>query len=250
MPTIEIVSHCYAVKLKHYASFLCYQWSSLVLHKPVLCDVLATVVTSNNDKLVDEVIRWFMSNTPLRCKQVILPEDRIGRRSIGRNHVALNTESDIVWFADVDYCFGLDCLDTLASRSWPTDAVMVFPKDVQIHKNWDTGDVYAKMVDGGPKLVNIGPGDFTGARYSRAIGGVQIVKGDFAREHGYLKNNEKYQRPSSRLFHTTEDSEYRRESLKHGRIVGINLPNVYRMRHTTNAYQGGSRAGLVEGGGA
>ena len=236
-PTIEIISHCWAKKLTHYAGLLCYQWSSFLLHKPTACNVLATAVTSSDDPIADGVISWFMQNTPLSIRQIVLPPEQIGRRSIGRNTAALNCRSDIVWFADADYVFGPGCLDALASLDWPNTVAMVYPGAVQIQKDWKQGDEYVKGLHLSPKLVEINPDDFQTEVYSRAIGGVQIVKGTTAR-HGYLSNSQRYQTATKKPFRTTEDIHYRKEVQSFGSIARIQLPGVFRLRHTENAYEG------------
>src|SRR5690606_11528565 len=73
---------------------------------------------------------------------------------------------------------------------------------------------------------------------NRAIGGLQIVKGEFARKHGYIPNHKKYQTPPDVPFPDTKDDAcYRRELLKigTGKTIGP-LASLYRIRHTEVGY--------------
>ena len=78
--------------------------------------------------------------------------------------------------------------------------------------------------------------DFRPKRYNKAIGGAQIVKGDFARSHGYLPNT-KWMRPINIPFcNTREDVAIRNYCQQHGDIIGVDLPGVYRVRHSTTPH--------------
>lgn len=231
-PTVEVVSHCYAMNLDHYAAHLCYQWSSFLLNKPEKCDVIATVCTCKDDEITDRVVAWFLRNTPLNIRQIILDRRSIGRRAIGRNIAALGSKADYVWFADVDQFYGPGCLDQLVSLEWPETVVMVFPRMVKINNDWVTGDGYVGSLARDPHIVNINDEDFKQWHYNRAVGGVQIVKGDFARQYGYLNNNKRWQAQVEPFQSCREDPHYRRYCSKFGKIIRVDLHWMYRLRHT------------------
>lgn len=245
-PLIEIVSHCYALELPHYAACLRYQLSSFLLHAPMQCDILATVCCCE-DRATLNVLEWFQRHTPLRTKVILLPRDQLGRRCIGRNIAALGSKADIIWFADVDQVYGDGVLDRLATLPWPSESIpgqefglasMVFPRDIKIHRDHATGDKVAVTV--GPGLVDVDPAEFIDHHYHRAIGGVQIVRGDFARQHGYLNGVKKWQKSvqQGRLFGDfNDDIAYRKQCLVHGPIMPIDLPGVYRIRHSRTSYR-------------
>ncbi len=245
MKTIEIISHCYAVHLPHYANALCYQLSSLVLDikkHPSEYEVIATICCDINDENTRCILDWFdeLYNKffgRLTLKIIHLDPPHLGRRAIGRNFAAKNTDADIIWFADVDQVYRNDCLYELALMEWPDNAVMIYPKNIKIHKDHATGDKATNLVNEEPKLVEINSDDFINKRYRKAIGGVQIVKGDFAREHGYLDKHKKWQKPTEKPFSNfRDDLAYRGFCNKHGRIIGVDLPGMFRIRHTTTTH--------------
>jgi len=232
---IEIVVHTYAIEYPHFAKLLAYQLSSLALYPPMFCKVKVTVCWTSADVRVYEVMRWFMLNTEVHVVGKSLQLNDIGRRSIGRNKCALETKADIVWFADADYFFGEGCLDTLAGIDWSVDTSIVYPRHVRISKNFEIGDKQILQMD--PiEVRNIDKSGFGRMTYHRAIGGIQIVKGDFARKHGYLNNRKKFQKPTDKPFaDTIEDTPFRQHAEKYGKMEGIRLPNLFRIRHSESA---------------
>jgi len=187
------------------------------------------------------VLDWYGD---FRCSKVRLfplSVAKLGRRCIGRNLAALSTDADLVWFTDCDHVFGDGCLDALVGMPWPshfgTPASMVFPQTIQIHRDHATGDQAADKVKKA-NLHDIDPAEFVVKHYSVAIGGVQIVTGDFARKHGYLDGNLKWQRPAEKPFGDfRDDIAYRKHCQRFGPIVPIELPGLYRIRHSTTSYQ-------------
>ncbi len=240
MTKINIVTHCWAGKYKHYAAALQYQLDSLMLNSLRQSDISVTLCCDPSDELTMTVAQHFLFSG-LEFRVCYLDPPRLGRRSIGRNAAALATDADIVWFTDVDHVFGKRCLDELARLEWPSGATMIFPKKIKIHQDHVTGDKALDFDVRSSESRYIDPSEFIDKGYNRAIGGVQIVKGGFAREHGYLNNESKWQRPRSDgkpFGDFRDDIAYRKFCLKHGRIVPVDLPGVYRLRHSTTTYQG------------
>lgn len=233
---IHIVSHCWAEKNKQFADALYYQLSSLAIHRPQ-CRAYVTVVCTKSDESVANVVNAFQDL--VEVQQCFLSLENVGRRSIGRNYVAkcLSVDADIVWFADVDYFFGEGCLDALSGHTWPEEWVAVFPKTVLISSAHAMGDKalsLARCAQQQPSTIPIDvvPADYVLKRYNQAIGGAQIVRGDIA-QLGYLPGQLKWQQPTASPFHDTrEDVQYRKQLREYGEIVGIDLPNVFRLRHT------------------
>lgn len=96
--------------------------------------------------------------------------------------------------------------------------------------------------------LDINAENFELKTYSQAIGGVQIVDGDFARKHGYLNNRKKYQTPVSpdKPFPSFKDDVAFRSFAKSemvkipgagGRLPAIFPPNLFRLRHGQTSYQ-------------
>jgi len=235
MKSIELITHAYSVVYPQYAALLAYQLSSLELHKPE-CKVTATICCTLNDKAVQRVLSYFRENTDVDIQTLLLSNEEISRRSIGRNIAAKNSSGDIVWFADADYFFGITCLDTLSTMNWPDDVSIVFPGKIRINSTHILGDITINKMLGRFIVLDIDPKEFGRSTLLTAIGGLQIVKGDFAREFGYLNHREKYLVPLDIPFRTTlEDVPFRKFCESKGKMKNIKLPNLYRIRHTDSA---------------
>lgn len=235
---IEIVSHCWAQQLPHFADALCYQLSSIILDHPKNCGVILSVCCCPDDKDVCGVVREYSKHCAVRAYR--MPIEHLGRRCIGRNFAAKRSTADIVWFADVDHVFREGILDRLAEYEWPDDVVMVYPRKIKIHQDHATGDQATSLMRRSPSIMDIEPTEFIDKKYGKAIGGVQIVRGDFAREHGYLASSARWCRPrmdGKPFGDFRDDLVYRSFCSGHGKIVGIDLPGLYRIRHTRTTYQ-------------
>lgn len=158
-----------------------------------------------------------------------LPKEKLFRRSIGRNLAALASTADWIWFADADMCFRNGCIDRLAELTLGVESDMVFPRSIQISRDHRTGDALLDNANKNPRILDIDPADFIRHRYQRAIGGIQIVRGDTARRVGYNRESGKFQRPLARWQRTYGDVAFRK-SLESA-AVPIELPELYRIRH-------------------
>ena len=239
MKSIEIVSHCHSIQFPYYAWALHYQLSSVVLDRPE-CKVIVTVVTSSDDGNVEAVLSRFRSHVSgdFRIKKLYLDVNHLGRRAFGRNLAASNSEADVVWFSDVDQAFRHGILDRLARMEWPENATMIFPERILIHKDHATGDEELVRASCALLPIDIDEHDFVPKKYNRAIGGVQIVRGACAREHGYLRENERWLRPveDGKFAACRCDVPYRRFCGTLGRVVGVDLPGLYRLRHSQSSH--------------
>ena len=234
MKRIEIVTHAYAEEYPHFAKLLAFQCSSLILYPPE-CDVQLTVCHAKSDSAVGKVLRFFRRRK-VNINSIEMAVGEVGRRSIGRNIAAKASKADIVWFADADYFFGPACLDRLSTVSWSDDVCIRYPKRVLISKDFVTGDATIARMPNRLGIVDVRNDAFITTRYWKAIGGAQIVKGDLAREFGYLDQHPKWQQTTNRPFHdTVEDSTYRMFCLSKGYMDTLILPELYRIRHTTSA---------------
>jgi len=242
---IEIVTHCLATKYEHFASALCYQLSSLVKSE-IQCRVLPVVCCVPNDDRTKQVLQHFRKLMPIKVISAT-NEGILGRRAILRNLAAKTSKADLVWFCDADHVFLDGVLDRLALLEWPEGASMIYPREIMIHKDHSTGDQACRriafsdeaIVTGtGPRVVHLNPSEFVPKEYNRAIGGVQIVRGDFARRFGYLDGDEAWQKPAEVPFGDfRDDVAYRRFCEAKGPIVAVDLPGVHRVRHSETSYQ-------------
>jgi len=233
---ILIVSHCWNPSgCMLYAQHLRWQISSLIHWPPsvpvrlVLCHA-----SSKDDPATWQVLRGMRSLLPdlkrvnVQIDSLQLGQPMLFRRAIGRNMAAMNCGESIVWFCDLDYCFGEGCLDSLAEQVGPDDE-LVWPQEVLVNIDHATGD---KMVN--DNLATLLPRPdlslFMPLARDRAIGGLQICGGNVARQRGYLDGT-KWVEPvdASKGFHQTdEDPKFR-----HGRKArAIKLPNLYWIRHS------------------
>ena len=224
---LEIVSHCW-----HYAPQLTYQLGSLVLFPPQVSQVTMTVWFCIEDHATQAVIDYFARHEVPRVTWSFrsLSKERLFRRAIGRNISALETSADWIWFADVDMCFRRNCLDALTEQASAMSADLIFPRTIQISSSHELGDRNLAKVAGHPSLTDIDPADFVPHRYNRAIGGVQIVRGDTARRTGYCRDSRRYQRPLTRWSIMTNDDVAFRQSVG-SKGQPIELPGVFRIRH-------------------
>jgi hypothetical protein len=237
--SIEIVTHCWAEEYPLFAGALGYQLASLVLHPPKDANVSVTVCISKTDETTISMIKnplW----DPLSLRALPLDVETLGRRCMGRNVVAKWTREDIVWFCDVDHFFGPDCLRVLSEMDWPEGASMIFPRQIQIHHNHQLGDETLRLMLRNPRLELPSSRDFVDKDYNRAIGGVQIVQGHHARKYGYLDKDQKWQQPRTdgKPFGDFQDDiAYRKFCQSYGSMKPIDLPNLFRLRHTETTYQ-------------
>jgi len=240
MKSIEVVSHCYSLEHPHFLECLKYQLASLLEEKAV--HVTATICYCQEDRPVSHLLHWYTKNTKLHLHPICLSTEQLSRRAIGRNVAALGTRSGLVWFADADHVFLKGVLGRLCYMDWPREASMIYPRQIMITKDHETGDRMLKTAN--PLHARyINPELFIPKNYSRAIGGVQIVSGKFSRQYGYLSHDtdaQKWLTPTKdgkpfRSFR--DDIAYRNFCKKHGKIMPVDLPGLYRIRHSTTTYQ-------------
>lgn len=237
MSMIRIVSHAYAASLPQFAVFLRAQISSLILHPPVTVRFELTVCYTPDDERIRRVLDEFCGAiwlTPLA-----LDPPSLFRRAIGRNQVAQSQQADLVWFADVDHCFGEGCLDD-AWRGWSMlkpKPGMIWPRHVLVHADHAIGDAFWQTHEQASGCISVSPDQFVERRYRRPIGGVQIVGGDFARQHGYLPGT-KWMTPNPKPFGDfRDDTNFKHVCRRHGGIQSIEVRNLFRLRHSAVTYK-------------
>ena len=243
---VEIISHCWSGPNGQYAKLLAWQLWSLLQWPPQRVYAWITVCTTSDDQSANTTVRnWISRETDLD------PEGELGiptidhfvpwlhnaarsramvlQRACLRNHLALKTEADVVWMADCDYLFGPGCLDALEQIAGRTEKLF-FPRTTLVCRDHATGDELLSQV---PQASSLKPQACVPKTEHLAIGGIQIVPGDVARQYGYCPDS-KWQEPAPEGTNTIigfgADRAYRRSLGTPG--TPIDLPNLYRLRHS------------------
>ncbi len=243
--SVRIVTHCYAEELPQYATQLRFHLSSFVLYKPKTIPVTVEICMTATDKRTRSVFRWFRDHTDLDLEHRILTKPEMFRRGVGRNRAALQNKEDVVWFTDVDHVFHEGCLDAMWEqwklvRDRDPRVLLIYPRRIQIQSSGEAGDKLIKRMEKRKiELVDIDTSDFVRKRYTRGIGGVQIVSGRFCRDYGYLDGWKAWALPRDdgvAFGDFRDDRAFRIELLKRGKIQYVYFPGVFRLRHTERTH--------------
>ena len=224
---IQIVSHCW-----NYSRLLTYQLSSLALHPPEKLDVIMTVFYNEEDQRTCEVLDYFAErDVPgVTWQHWHQEKGELFRRAIGRNLAALANEVDWIWMTDCDQVFHEGCLDALAELlPQHRHAKLLFPRLVACTSHLEEDDSLFDAVEAGPRIVDIEPRQFSPVEHFKAVGALQIVRGDVAREVGYCKDIARFMRPARQFGRTREDRKFRHLLGTHG--DPIELPGLFRIEH-------------------
>jgi hypothetical protein len=232
---IEIVSHCW-----QYAHFLIYQLSSLVRFPPQNTQITMTVYYSREDQRTVQLLNFFntLQVPNVRWNWCELPRQALFRRAIGRNHAALNSTADWVWFTDCDLMFRDNCLDELAKVLQGRRDVLVYPRIERCTSLLSNEDPMLAIDWQNLEVVDVDTSHFEEFRRTRATGPLQITHGDVARACGYCDTLKYYQRPSETWCKAYEDRAFR--WLLRSQGTPLDIPGVYRIRHVFKGRYTGS----------
>lgn len=225
-PSLEIVSHCW-----RYAHLLNYQLSSLVLHPPRKIDVRVTVFHSPDDAATARVLEFFGRHRipGVRWDWWPQPKESLFRRAIGRNLAARRTGADWIWFTDCDQVFHRGCLDALRPILERSGGPLLYPRLVHCTPRLEDADPMLAGSRDRPEIVDIDPSRFRSVEHHKAIGALQIVRGDVSRAIGYCDAVPFFQRPVRRWRKCYEDRVFRRLVGTQGEA--IELPGLFRIEH-------------------
>lgn len=238
---IEIVSHCW-----QYSRLLAYQLGSLVEHPVHDASITMTVYYAEQDKatanLLHHVKQHQVSNVTWNWQP--MPVEQIFRRSIGRNHAALNSSADWVWFTDCDMTFQAGCLDSLNTALQGLTHALVFPRIEAKTDVYTDDDLITQNALDTPELLYVSQNLFTEHTIDRATGPLQITQGDVARANGYCRDVMFYQQPAERFQKATEDRLFRWLLGTQGEPIEVS--SVCRIQHAVKGrYQANSAAATV-----
>ena len=239
---LEIVTHCWsgdAVPIYHLMLQL--QLSSLILNPPAV-ETRYTLFFTEDDRRTKQVIEAFIDKANLYVDVNLQQLDKscLFRRSIGRHQAALATTADVVWFTDVDYLFYDNSIRQANDACMISEAELVYPDIVHHHRNHFLGDKLLENAESKPgEVMSINPDEFRPKSYLIAIGGIQIVKGDFCREHGYAKRRLRRRpvNPDLGFQKCRGDADFRKMLTKPRERIELNT--VYRIRHSRCGRDGG-----------
>lgn len=223
---LEIVSHCW-----NYSHLLRYQLSSLILNRVSKLKVTMTVFFTGSDVDTVRCLNDFQRFSPdnVQWQWIEIDKNQLLRRAIGRNQAANNTKADWIWFCDCDQVFGIGCLDHAKYELSNCTDVIAFPKIAYATDSLADDDPILIAGAESGKLVSLDPSMLSPVRHCKAIGGLQIVRGDVAREQGYCRGLTLFQQEASSWQKTYEDRVLRVVLGSNG--TSINIPNLYRIEH-------------------
>lgn len=229
---IDIITHCWSGVIDQYAYLLHYQLNSVAECLPESVKVRFNVCTAEEDTLTRGIVEMMREKVEIREHLFDVPD--LMRRAIGRHQVALDLseDSELVWFADCDYLFGEGCLDTLYAKN-QTSASVIWPSYALTNTTHAIGDGLVLNAKAGD--VRMPPESlFYPKRNRAAIGGIQITQSKIAREAGYMQEGSRWLKPvpDGAWRRTKEDPRWRKYMRAYGTRLRLELPNLYRIRHT------------------
>lgn len=238
MKSIEIVSHCWSGNdAPVYHCLLKYQIDSLYLLSMFedFCEdlkITLTVCHSLEDVRTCRVVqegRKALLSTGVNLNSIELPPEQLFRRAIGRNQAALACESDVIWFTDCDHCFAGPVLLAAHAKCLEADTNYVHPMVIAIHERHEYGDQLIEDWDL-KDLAFFGPDTQYVDKAMRPIGGLFVVKGDWARENGYLNGTGWVDAVKADHFKRCKCDVAFRKSI--GPSTASDIQGVYRIRHS------------------
>jgi len=221
---IEVVSHCW-----NYSHLLECQLGALVAHPPKEVDLTMTVYFSREDERTARLLE-LASEKRIEgvtwCWRELSPE-HLFRRSIGRNHAALSTSADWIWFTDCDLILEEGSLDALCEVLQGRTDSLVYPR-IERLTSLLSDEAVASAKE--PRLRPLKEEfEFTEVPVTRAKGPLQITHGDVARAMGYCRDLSVYQRPEKSFAKCREDRAFRWLLGTQG--APLDIPGVARIRH-------------------
>lgn len=239
---IEIVSHCYsgpAVPIYHHLLKL--QMQSLLKSYKPWTEIIYTLFAAHGDintRFAFRMMQPILEEAGIECRCIVLDPELIFRRAIGRNQAAKATKASVVWFTDVDYLFPGRALQQAMDASLIAHSEVIWPETVYIHEQHAYGDSLIRQVEETGD-VEVNYAKFVPRREHKAIGGIQIVNGNYCRKHGYLDGTDWVKPVSSdRGFLRCQCDTAFRRSLPQP-PTKVRIDDVYRIRHSKAGRDGG-----------
>lgn len=225
LPTLEICVHCVGA---FYPRLLSYQLTSLI-GQEVTVSVISNEDMSKGSAF--DVVNFFMADIP-GLTWYGLKGNEAMRRAIGRNLIAKKTKADFVWMCDADHCFMSRMAGVREALAGVHDNLnLVYPRYVFGTRTHEIGESMINSVNP-PCLAtpDLSKELWLPNRIRFAIGGLQICRGSYARELGYLDGTKWQDIPKANEWQETRDDVAFRKSVP-GPHMAIDIPGIYRIRH-------------------
>ncbi len=224
IPDLEIIPHIFC-----YWRLAAYQLSSLILFPPK-CRVLYRPCVTREGPEATEYLDFFAPRMPstVTIEPLWMERRRLMRRAIGRNEAFKSSKAPILWAADADYLCGPGDMELILEK-FPAGANLAHPGRVHATSHERGMQFIEAVIE--PRIVEFDlTKDFPLIRWACGIGGLQFVRGDYARQHGYCGDEMGRRRmgPADRWQPTREDRKFR---LKVGHDLGMGIVALYRVRH-------------------
>lgn len=197
------------------------------------------------DKRTVQVLKFFAEQHPnnITWKWHELPKNRLIRRGIGRNIIALSTKADWIWFTDCDIVFR-GCLDPLADALENAKSNLLYPANPLVNTPIDhRHPMMVKADEIG--ILDIDTADFKPGNPNRAMGPFQIARTSALRDMskpqgqwgsgdiGYCNLHPKYLQPSADGFADRQPEDVMFRKTLGGFYYGskIKVPDVFWIMH-------------------
>lgn len=228
---IHTIVHCYDPPgMSQYSRMLRYLLTSHVWC-PQNVDWRVTVCCAKKAPQIDAVAESF-ANVSINVEWLRLPLNKLFRRAIGRDMAVQGTRADVVHFTDCDYFYGPGCLQSIADCMSSSSGLCV-PAWYKICQDHGTGDRI--LCDNADEEYPIADRSlFVPKKAKVAIGGMQFIGGDRAREIGY-QCGRKLMHPVdvAKGFRSCKcDKAWRRHNELSTERVDIS--ELYRLRHSSD----------------
>jgi len=237
---IEIIAHCWAKTLPVYRTHLKYQLASLINFTHPDIYVCYTVCISRDDEATMNYLHECTQHMPphVVLNIEVMPSSMLFRRAIARNMRALEACARVYWFTDVDYLFGRNCLVSLLEKVSQISG-LTYPRYIKLNPDHATGDRMCETVFDVDKFPTFDERLFVPREQKTCIGGVHIIGVDRLlainpktnEPYGYINGHRKC-KPVDEAdgFRSCRcDVQFKAQ---HQPALHINIPNVFRIRHT------------------
>ena len=229
---VQLITHCWK-----YSKALAYQMSGLVLDPPK-SEVQLTVFFNDEDQDTVNTIRTLYPHLPVNVHLDArsLPKPQLFRRAIGRNIACLESPAR-TWTlcTDSDYIWSGTAIDEIAGTVVEPQTALIFPGTYWKQLSHALGDEYLAR-QATPQVLGLDHRDFEESSIDKAIGGIQLVRADVARKHGYLSHTKWMEPHTGPRFACCRCDRAYRGWIKD---LGYDIKSVpgcmpYRIRHTKN----------------